>query len=130
MGMFKLFSGSSYDRPQTTVSYPTGMGGGSIRVPSSPPPLPNPDPSRYDILRSARVGKYLVVMLRYHGCTNYEGVKVSVYRDCTLKKLKAQKDGIDPHFSESKQHHSPIARFVPTEEGWTMAMRLVAVLST
>lgn len=91
---------------------------------SAPPPrYPNPDPTRYDILRSEQVGRFLVVMLRYHGCTNYEGVKLSVYADCTLERLRAQKS-IDPHFAENKQYHSPICRFVPTAEGWEMAVRM------
>ena len=95
---------------------------------SPPPRYPNPDPSRYDILRSEQVGRFLLVMLRYHGCTNYEGVKVSVYCDCTIEQLRAQKS-IDPHFAENKQYHSPIARFEPTERGWNMARLLCVALT-
>lgn len=130
MGLFRLFSLSSYDNSRAAPSYQriAPMPEPPRNEPaSSPPLLPNPDPTRYDILRSEQVGKYLIVMLRYHGCTNYEGVKVSVYRDCTLKQLRAQKR-IDPHFAESKKFHSPIARFVPTEDGWEMAQKLCRAL--
>jgi len=134
MGLPPFFgrSSSSYDNSRTAPSYqrvlpmPVPLRDEPASTPS-PSPLSNPDPSRYDILRSEQVGKFLVVMLRYHGCTNYEGVKVMVYADCTLKQLCAQKR-IDPHFAESKKFHSPIARFVPTEDGWEMAVNLCRIM--
>ena len=39
--------------------------------------------------------------------------------------IKQGKDvGIDPHFSDNKKYHSPIARFEPTDRGWEMALTL------
>jgi hypothetical protein len=37
-----------------------------------------------------------------------------------IEALKCQKI-IDPHFSDNKNFYSPIARFVPTDDGWRMA---------
>jgi hypothetical protein len=81
----------------------------------------NPDPSNYKIEKSHQRGTYLAVWIYYPNCTNFEGRKILVFRDVTLKQLLAQKL-IDPHFSDSKQFHHPIARFIPNHEGWLMAL--------
>ena len=81
---------------------------------------PNPNPYIYRILTHKKIGQCLVVKIKYLDCTNYEGVKILVYKGIDIGKLRKQIK-IDPHFSENKMYHSPIARFVPTEEGWTMA---------
>ena len=85
--------------------------------------LPNPDPTNYKIKKCRRLGKYLIVKIQYLDCINYEGIKILVYKT-TLEKLKAQKY-IDPHFCDNKKFISPIARFVPTEEGWDDAVQYV-----
>lgn len=78
--------------------------------------LPNPNPYNY-----------LIVLINYPDCKNYEGNKVLLYKDIKIKDLKKQ-DSIDPHFSNNKLKHSPIARFVPTISGWQMALKLVDTL--
>lgn len=90
--------------------------------------LPNPDPSRYKIIKYKTIGKYLIVCLNYPDCTNYEGNKILLYKDCSIEDLKRQKY-IDPHFSNSIMFHSPIARFVPNGEGWYMATNLANLLT-
>jgi len=85
-----------------------------------PQGLPNPNPSNYKILRNKKVMNFLILDIKYHDCTNYEGNKILVFENCTLVELQEQKY-IDPHFSENKKYHSPIARFEPTERGWRMA---------
>jgi hypothetical protein len=112
MGLY-LFSSSSYDRRGRY--YPS--------EPAAPPALPLPNPTRYRILQHRQVGTYLVVRLRYLDCTNYEGQKILLYEGCTLAQLKRQ-GALDPHFSENPRYLSPIARFVPTTAGWTMALGL------
>lgn len=82
----------------------------------------NPDPFKYKIIKYSNINEYLIVMIRYDDCVNYEGIKILVYKDVDLIKLINQKH-IDPHFSDSKKFHSPIARFVPTEEGYQMAIK-------
>jgi hypothetical protein len=85
------------------------------------PSFPNPDPLRYEILKNVSKKDLLLIKIRYLDCVNYEGNKILLYKNVTLDQLKAQKY-IDPHFSESKNYHSPIARFEPTEFGWTLGL--------
>jgi hypothetical protein len=63
-----------------------------------------------------------VLKVRYLDCTNFEGVKVMVYRGqfTTLPTM------LDPHFSESWD--SPIARFKPDAEGIGLAKMLAESL--
>lgn len=89
MGIFKK-SWSTYDKHQPTV--------------------PNPNPTNWRIIRTRAVGNTLVVEIVYPDCTNYEGGKVLLYAGVTLDSLVAQ-GNIDPHFCNSTDYHSPIARF-------------------
>lgn len=57
-----------------------------------------------------------VFEIQYSNCTNYEGRKILVLKVTMLELL--QMKWIDPHFIEN----GPLlARFVPTEEGWSHA---------
>lgn len=85
--------------------------------------LPNPDPNNYKIVRSEQHGKFLLIEINYPDCTNYEGNKILLYQNITIKKLLSQKL-IDPHFSQNKNYKSPIARFEPTEKGWRIGETL------
>lgn len=85
-------------------------------------PVGNPDPKNFVIEKAERIGKYVIVLLSYPDCTNFEGKKILVYRDVTLAKVRKAKS-LDPHFCSSKRHISPIARFVPTDEGWELASK-------
>jgi hypothetical protein len=82
----------------------------------------NPDPGDYKIKNLRYINGYLIIFINYPNCDNYEGNKILIFRNVTLTELKKQKL-IDPHFCDSSKFHSPIARFVPTEEGWDMAMK-------
>ncbi len=87
----------------------------------------NPDPKKWEIIDAKEVGSnMLVVKIKYPNCINYEGIKILVYKDVTLLKLIQQKE-IDPHFFESKKVASPVARFVPTSEGWEMALKFAGL---
>lgn len=88
--------------------------------------LPNPRPDNYSLVRSEVVNGHLIIELKYHDCTNYEGRKIMVYK-CTLDELMKQKL-IDPHFCNNEDYFSPIARFEPTEQGWNNACALANVL--
>lgn len=88
----------------------------------------NPDPSRWEIVKTESIGNYLIVKIRYPNCTNYEGNKILVFRGISAKTLVEQRL-IDPHFFEgSNKYQSPLARFVPTEEGWEMAKKFVTAM--
>ena len=81
---------------------------------------PNPDASKYTIIEHFRFRNYLVIKIKYEGCTNYEGIKILAFK-CSYSDLIKQKL-IDPHFSENKKMISPIARFEPTIQGWSDAI--------
>ena len=99
----------------------------SYQPPPAPPPvvLPNPNPSKYRIIREKIVKEFLIIEILYEGCTNYEGRKILVYKDITYQQLIEQKL-IDPHFSEGNEYISPIARFEPTERGWEWAINFAS----
>ncbi len=88
--------------------------------------LPNPNPDNYTVMRHITINGHLIVELKYHDCTNYEGRKIMVYT-CSLNELLQQKL-IDPHFCDSDEHRSPIARFEPTDRGWDNACKFVKIL--
>ena len=88
---------------------------------AAPPAPPNPNPRSYEVLEAHRVGRALVVRVRYHGCTTFEGVKVLLYTDVSLEELLAPQH-IDPHFSEDRRLPSPVARFEPSQSGWELAL--------
>jgi len=123
MGVIKFFSSSSFDKEQ-------------FKSPGVPlveefekyePRLPNPDPLNFKITKYERVDEHIIIFINYPDCTNYEGNKILVFKNLTLGDLKAQ-EMIDPHFSESKEFHSPIARFEPTDMGWNLAIRFIKLI--
>lgn len=92
-------------------------------------PQGNPNPLNYEIIKTferqtGRRTNYLLVDIKYPDCTNYEGRKILLYENVSLCQLKLQKQ-IDPHFFESMDYFSPIARFEPTKEGWEMGIFLI-----
>lgn len=92
-----------------------------------PMPTGHPNPDVYSILRVYEANGNLVVWILCEGCTNYEGNKVLVFEACTIELLVDQ-GSIDPHFSDNEQYFSPIARFEPTERGWTWAMEWAGII--
>lgn len=91
----------------------------------------NPNPNQFTILNAYQYDeRYLLVQLRYNGCTNFEGKKILVYEfndQCpnldAFYKLKT----LDPHFCD-KDCFSPIARFVPTKQGQQMAVKFIKAM--
>jgi hypothetical protein len=85
---------------------------------SSPYAVPNsnPDPSLFKILKEELVNGYLILLVEYPNCTNFEGKKLMVYKgfNSSAALLKLNRGKLDPHFANSKG--APIARFSPTEE--------------
>ena len=90
---------------------------------------PNPDPYNFRIKADYEMGDWLVLLVTYPDCNNYEGSKVLVFEGVTKKQLE-KRGKIDPHFSENEKKYSPIARFVPTPDGWAMACLFVQTLWT
>lgn len=107
--------------------YPSGprIDGSSSSSPE--PRLPNPDPDNYKIVKAQEEGKYLVIKINYPDCTNYEGNKILVF-ESSLLDIVNQKV-IDPHFFENKKIKSPVARFVPSDKGWNMAVKFAKMMN-
>lgn len=78
-------------------------------------------------ITNREIGKFTVIKLKYPDCTNYEGIKILVFK-ASLSNIINQKK-IDPHFSDNKTYISPIARFEPTHAGLLMALALCELLN-
>jgi hypothetical protein len=85
-----------------------------------------PDPKVFNYLESKEVGDYIILKIKYPNCTNYEGIKILVFKAKLFDIVKQA--NIDPHFTDKKNYISPIARFEPTERGWNMALEFVAFM--
>ena len=86
----------------------------------------NPNPKRCTIIQVQKINDFLLMMVNYPNCTNYEGNKILVFEGVEQDKVVCQKilHGIDPHFSDNKSFISPVARFEPSKRGWNMACQL------
>jgi len=112
MGVFKIGSVSKFDNSAHSNPRPRPKGNGQ------------PNPSRWKLKRHLTMNHYLIIEITYDDCINFEGRKILMFdKGVTLKDITRQKL-IDPHFSESKDFFHPIARFVPTQRGWEMAIDL------
>lgn len=78
----------------------------------------NPNPFLYEIVKAKQLGDLIIAQIKYIGCTNFEGNKILVFQGISLYEFKKLVE-IDPHFAVDSKI---IARFVPTEEGWLMAV--------
>lgn len=84
-----------------------------------PTPAPNPDPTKWDIVEAISYNNAYILLVRYFGCTNYEGLKVMVYRGKFPGVNTLKNKSLDPHFQPGD--NSPIARFKPDIEGLKLA---------
>jgi hypothetical protein len=84
----------------------------------------NPDPSNFRIIEERMVGKYLVLLVSYPNCKNFEGKKLMVYKHFKNSKelIKFNLGKLDPHFADRKG--SPIARFAPNEKSLILIERM------
>lgn len=87
----------------------------------------NPNPKNFIIESNWTSGIYTIVKVRYPDCANFEGLKILVFRNVTIGQINKFKF-LDPHFYNSKENASPIARFVPTDEGMIMAIKFVNMM--
>lgn len=78
---------------------------------------PNPNPKNWIICKYEICGDYLLVLIKYPDCKNFEGHKILLYQGISSVNELLTKTNkiIDPHFSE--KGISPIARFEPTMNG-------------
>lgn len=78
-------------------------------------PAPNPSPSRWALIEKIEFTNSYVLKVRYIDATNFEGIKIMVFKG--KYRYKAY---LDPHFDCSND--SPIARFKPDSNGWDLAI--------
>jgi len=101
-----------------------GLGIGHPRCTSSPYAVSNsnPDPNNFRVLEEKAVGDYLMLLVNYPNCTNFEGDKILVFKSFSSAKelLRFTDNKLDPHFARGQT--APIARFPPTENGKAMCM--------
>ena len=91
-----------------------------------------PDSERFEIEDFYEEDGYLVLMATYPNCKNcnYEGKKVMVFKDVTVRDVLKWKK-IDPHFGDqndkrsAREAPSPIARFPGWQPGWVDAIEFV-----
>ena len=139
MGMGGPFKGWNEQPPAYPSWYDQGTPSGGIFSPipepprrkrdydNYPPPFPeepkvenaNPNPSRFNVLNATEIGDYLVAEVHYPDCTNFEGVKIMLFKGVTKAELLSWSE-IDPHFDRDRP--CPIARFAPSEEGRALAL--------
>lgn len=86
--------------------------------------MPAPNPTHWRLLDKHICAHAYALKVLYPDCTNYEGVKVLVFRGW----FNPNRIHLDPHFSPALD--APIARFAPTTEGWLLAITLAEHLST
>jgi hypothetical protein len=90
------------------------------------PTLPNPDPTNFRMIRVERIGDFVLALVNYPDCINYEGNKILVFHSPeTINFTKLRK--LDPHFCDVCKV-SPIARFEPTERGWSWARKFAGAV--
>ena len=91
-----------------------GFGAGTIQP-------PNPNPYKYKIRMSVAYNNHWMVMIRYEGCTTFDGDKLMIMNvdPYTL-------NSIDPHFLT--EQHYVIARFQPNNKGFKLAKIVIKQL--
>lgn len=86
---------------------------------------PNPNPSNYTIEEHIVYDSCQLLKVVYHGCTNFEGVKLIVYPSDWKYYIGKR---LDPHFEDTTD--APIARFNPNQFDLAVAFCICyAVLS-
>lgn len=80
----------------------------------------NPNPKIFIIKQYKQINNLLITIIKYPNCVNYNGDKLLIFKNISIVDLFNKKK-IDPHFLEKNKSYSPIARFIPTIEGWNMA---------
>ena len=100
--------------------------GPKFSLPESPR-LGEPQAHRFSIVEMDQVEKNVVALISYPDATEYEGVKLLVYRHTSVEAVWTSLK-LDPHFLESSPFPTPFARFEPTSEGLEAAFALAAVL--
>lgn len=92
----------------------------SDRLPHEPNPERFVIKKVYEYRKNSRNGNYLLALIVYPDCKNFEGNKVLVFEDISELQLRGMRN-IDPHFFNDNRYKTPIARFEPSKKGIDMA---------
>lgn len=114
---FRLFSScsdGSYMETETARITPTAVRERKVAI-------GNPDPANFKIIKCRKIRRFVIIWVNYPDSKNYEGNKILLFEGISLKRIREIKL-LDPHFCDSKEHLSPVARFVPTIKGWDYAV--------
>lgn len=79
---------------------------------------------RFKIMATHQEGKNIAVLIKYPDNTNYNGNKIVIFKNKTKEQVLKMKE-IDPHFLPD---NNIIARFEPTNEGWSMAIKFLNMI--
>jgi hypothetical protein len=88
---------------------------------SDSPVAPNPNPFKFKVLSQEDYGQRSVLLVKYEGCTTFEGHKLLLTRTSY-----SGDEELDPHLLGVD--HLVMARFEPTEEGLELARYCAQVL--
>lgn len=99
----------------------------SCTLTSANAPAPNPNPGRFKVLWVEQVSCNVVAKIKYLDCTNFEGVKICVYRGVSCSQIH-EANILDPHFADHGL--APFARFEPTHDGEDAARNFARTLAS
>lgn len=106
MGLRLLGNSGSYD------------GDSSSRHPA------DPNPALFSIKELKQIGEFVLAVVNYPNCTEYEGDKILIYDDVSMGTI-ARQEVLDPHFIMPRRGVVkgvyPIARFVADARGRYLA---------
>lgn len=90
----------------------------------------NPNPFNFKVTQLAGYGDKLgLVWVNYPNCKNYEGDKILLVEGVNPDVIPFLKE-LDPHFTDTDRlPYKVIARFEPTEMGWTIGIQVAKMLS-
>ncbi len=119
----KLFSSSSSGREFSGPKL-FSSGSSSFYCPDTDI-SPNPNPYRFEVIDIEQSPEYLLLILKYEGCTTYNGHKVLLYdindKPSVLKMISDK--NLDPHFLEEQV--SPILRAPYNEQGLELIAKIM-----
>lgn len=81
----------------------------------------DPNPTRFIIKYLEPHGDFLIAIVEYPDCLNYEGKKIIVFQGLIEEEINKLK-WLDPHFTEDSKI---VARLVPTVQGLKLARKMV-----
>lgn len=81
-----------------------------------------PDPYNFTVIKKEIIAGNTIVLAKYHGCLTFDGNKLML-----LEGEHDIEDTLDPHFLD--EDYPVVARFIPNENGWSMARLCARQLS-